>query len=78
MSDLEAEKYEAQVQLLGLLADIQRKSAPIELSIGWVSSSNTVQQGIIIKSAPPVVTEKLIEAGYSLDIMSQGVRVFKI
>ena len=77
MSDLEATKYEVQGQLLELLADIQRNSAPIELSIGWVKNG-TVQQGIVIKSAPPIVTQKLVEAGYQLDITQQGVRVYKI
>lgn len=78
MNDLEATKYEVQGQLLELLADIQRNSAPIELSIGWVNSSNTVQQGIVIKNAPPIVTQKLVEAGYQLDITQRGVRVYKI
>lgn len=78
MSDLlEGTKYEVQGQILELLADIQRNSAPIELSIGWVKNG-TVQQGIVIKSAPPIVTQKLVEAGYQLDIMQQGVRVYKI
>lgn len=77
MSDLEATKYEVQGQLLELLADIQRNSAPIELSIGWVKNG-TVQQGIVIKSAPPIVTQKLVEAGYQLDITQQGVRAYKI
>jgi hypothetical protein len=46
MGNLEAEKYEGQGEVLSLLLDIQRKSAPIELSIGWVNVSGTVQQGI--------------------------------
>lgn len=78
MSDLsEGTKYEVQGQILELLVDIQRNSAPIELSIGWVKNG-TVQQGIVIKSAPPIVTQKLVEAGYQLNIMPQGVRVYKI
>jgi hypothetical protein len=78
MGNLEAEKYEGQGEVLSLLLDIQRKSAPIELSIGWVNVSGTVQQGIVIKSAPPLVVQKLVEAGYCLDIMQQGVRVYKV
>lgn len=77
MDDLDAMKYEEQGLLLELLADIQRNSAPIELSIGWINY-DTVQQGIVIKSAPPLVTQKLVEAGYELDIMPQGVRVYKV
>lgn len=75
--DLEITEYETQGELLGLLADIQRNSAPVELSIGWIKNG-TVQQGIVIKSAPSIVTQKLIEAGYQLDIMPHGVRVYKI
>ncbi len=78
MSDLEAERYEAQASILELLADIQRTSAPIEVSIGWVGAGGTVQQGIVIKSAPAMAVQKLVEAGYNLEIMQQGVRVFKI
>lgn len=78
MSDLEAERYEAQASILELLADIQRTSAPIEVSIGWVGERGTVQQGIVIKSAPAMAVQKLVEAGYDLEIMQQGVRVFKI
>lgn len=78
MGELESIRFETQGKILELLADIQRTSAPIELSIGWVSSNNVVQQGIVIKNAPPVVTQKLIEQGYSLDITVAGVRVYKI
>lgn len=78
MGELESIRFETQGKILELLADIQRTSAPIELSIGWVNSNNTVQQGIVIKNAPPVVTQKLVEAGYQLDITQQGVRVYKI
>lgn len=78
MGELESIRFETQGKILELLADIQRTSAPIELSIGWVSSNNVVQKGIVIRNAPPVVTQKLIEQGYSLDITAAGVRVYKI
>lgn len=78
MNDLDAAKYEAQVQLLELLAEIQRNSAPVELSIGWVNSSNIVQQGVVIRSAPPLVTQKLVEAGYCLEITPQGVAAYRL
>ncbi len=78
MDEYEEMQYEEDGKILGLMAEIQTKSGPIELSIGWVDKNNTVQQGIVIKSAPPVVARKLVEAGYSLDIMPAGVRVCKI
>lgn len=78
MGELESSRFETQGKILELLADIQRTSAPIELSIGWVSSDNVVQQGVLIKKAPPVAAQKLAEAGYQLDITQQGVRVYKI
>ena len=71
-------QYEEQGELLTLLADIQRKSAPIELSIGWVDKNNTVQRGIVIRSAPPTVARKPIEEGYSLEVTKTGIRVYKI
>lgn len=74
MDEFEAIGYEMQGKILELLADIQRNSAPIELSIGW-SANGVVQQGIVIKSASPLVAQKLMEAGYCLDITSQGVMV---
>lgn len=77
MDGLEAMNYEAQGQILEMLADIQRNSAPIEISIGYVING-TVQRGIVIKSAPPLVTQRLVDAGYLLDIMPQGVRVSKL
>ncbi len=78
MNEFEAMQYEEQGKILDLLADIQRKGAPIELSIGWVDENRNVMQGIVIKSAPPLATQKLVEAGYSLNIMRQGVMVYKI
>lgn len=78
MNDYEVMQHEEQREILQLLAEIQTKSAPIELSIGWVNKNRTVQQGIVIKSAPPLVSTKLIEAGYCLDIMQEGVRVYKV
>lgn len=77
MNDLEAEAYEAQGQILEMLADIQRNTSSIEISIGWVKDG-IVQQGIIIKSAPSLAVQKLVEAGYCMEIMPQGVRVYKI
>ncbi len=77
MNELEAARYEEQGKILELLVEIQRTSAPIELSIGW-AGDGTVRQGVLIKSAPPVVTQKLVEAGYSLDITTQGVLVYRI
>ena len=75
MDEFEAMEYEAQGQILGLLADIQRGSTPIELSVGWTDSGGTVRQGIVVKSAPPIVAQKLVEAGYCLTIAPQGVVV---
>ena len=77
MDELEVARYETRCKILQLLAETQRTSAPIELSIGWVKDG-TVQEGIVIKSAPPVVTRKLVEAGYHLGIMAQGVLIYKI
>lgn len=73
----EMEAYGMQMQILELLANIQRHSAPIEVSIGRIQDG-VVRQGILIKSAPPIAVEKLVQAGYQLEIASEGVRVFRI
>ncbi len=78
MDEYEEMQYEEDGKILCMLIGIQTKSAPIELSIGWVDKNNTVQRGIVIKSAPPIAMRKLIEEGYSLDVTPMGVRVYKI
>ena len=78
---VDKEKFAVMQELLAELAKIQsiEGSAPIELSIGWVNQNNTVMDNeVIIKKAPPVVAQKLVEQGYSLDIIAAGVRVYKI
>lgn len=77
MSEIEELKYEQRVEILGLLAEIQKDSAPIELSIGW-EKDGKVKEGILIKEAPPVVARKLMEAGYCMEITPEGVDVYKI
>ena len=74
---VEMEAYGTQMQILELLANVQRHSAPIEVCIGRIQNG-TVHQGILIKSAPPVAVEKLVHAGYQLEITREGVRVYKI
>lgn len=77
MNEIEEMKYEQRAKILELLLEIQKDAAPIELSIGW-TKDEIVRKGIVIKSAAPVVAQKLMEAGYSLEIMPEGVRVYKI
>ena len=64
--------------LLSKLVDIKAEgAAPIELSIG--ASVNGMVQGdcVVLKSAPPIVAQKLQEYGCHLDITHYGVRVEK-
>lgn len=77
MSEIEELKYEQRAELLDLLVEIQKDSAPIGLSIGWVKDG-IVKEGIVIKEAPPVVVRKLTEAGYCMEIIPEGVIVYKI
>lgn len=74
----EKEKYAIMQDLLKLLGEIQRNTAPIELSIGRTVNGIVHSCDVLIKKAPPLVTQKLIEAGYSLDITQNGVYVYKI
>lgn len=73
----EMEAYGTQMQILELLANVQRHSAPIEVSIGR-AHNGVVHQGILLKSAPPIAVEKLVQAGYQLEITPESVRVFRI
>lgn len=74
---MDMKEYEKQVQILKILTEMQNDGcAPIEVSIGYTSDSGIVMKGILLKSAPPVVAHKLVYFGYSLDITSEGVRVF--
>lgn len=70
-------KEDFRIKLLLKLAEIQRTSAPIEISIGSLTASQMVENDtLIIKSAPPIVTKELIEAGYTLSITPEGVKVY--
>lgn len=78
---VDKEKYAVMQELLASLAEMQSisGSAPIEISIGWTDKNNmVVDNEVLIKKAPPVVAKKLVDLGYSLDIMAAGVRVYKI
>ncbi len=71
-------KKEEIKDLLSKLVDIKAEgAAPIELSIG-ITKDNIVQGDcVVLKSAPPIVAQKLQEYGYHLDITHYGVRVEK-
>lgn len=76
MTEQEAREYETLVQVLCLLSEVQQKCGrPVEVSIGWVKDG-VLRPEIVIKSAQSLVTRRLIEAGFSLEILPQGVRVY--
>lgn len=55
---------------------MQKTCAPIDVSIGTTSDNNLVDgMALVIKNAPPVVINRLIHEGYSLDIIDGGVKV---
>ena len=61
------------LKVLGILCELQKECAPIEISIGTITNSNMVDHdAIVIKEAPACVTERLIKEGYSLSIRSFG------
>ena len=56
-------------KVLETLCIIQRSCAPIEVSIGTTGENNFIDnKALVIKNAPPIVINKLIQEGYSLDI----------
>ncbi len=64
-------------EILQVLAKIYEEYISIEVSLGYVKAG-TVHNGLVIKSAPPIFTEKLSDMGFSLDITSEGVHVYRI
>lgn len=78
MGDSKSKDYEVQMDVLKILAEIQKESVPIHLSIGWTDTDRRIHQGIVLKSAPPAVAKELMDQGYSLDITPQGVKIYKI
>lgn len=61
-----------------MIEKIQETSAPITVQIGSVSNTNMVLHDVIvIKEAPPVLTQKLIEHGYILSVNNNGLVVEK-
>lgn len=70
---------EQRKEVLAMLADVQDAgTAPIIVTIGSTSKTGIVNHDTIkIQDAPPIVANKLIEAGYSLNITPDGVSVLK-
>ena len=63
-------------KILSILCDLQKGCAPIEVSIGTTGDNQMIDnKSLEIKNAPPVVIDKLVSEGYSLDIIDGGVRV---
>ena len=63
-------------KVLGLLCDMQKTCASIDVSIGTTRDNNFVDnKALVIKNAPPIVIDRLIKEGYSLDIIDGGVEV---
>ena len=72
------EKYkESDVELMTLLLKLQEETSPIRMNIGYVMDG-IVRQGIILHEAAPKVIEALIEHGYTCDLNSYGMRVYKL
>ena len=66
------------MELINILLKAQERTAPIKMSIGYVSEDNQVRQGILIHEASPYIIEMLMRKGYTLDLTSAGMRVYKI
>lgn len=51
--------------------------SPVKMSFGYVLN-NICQTGLVIHECAPVVINKLIEAGFTLDMRQDGLHVYKI
>lgn len=63
--------------LMDLLISEQENCAPIVVSIGYCTKGGMVQKGIVMKEAPPVVIDKLIQNGYSCSLEENGLLIYK-
>ena len=73
------EKYkDSDRELLQLLLKMQEETSPISLSIGYVTDSNQVHNGIVLHEAAPMVINTLIEKGYVCALGKQGMHVYKL
>lgn len=73
------EKYkDSDRELLQLLLKMQEETSPIDLSIGYVTDSNQVRQGIVLHEAAPMVINTLIEEGYVCSLGKTGMHVYKL
>lgn len=65
-------------ECLTMLASLQTKTSPIELSIGFTDENGVVNHDfIVIKNCAPLIIEKLVEKGYFLSMSKQGLLVDK-
>ncbi|MCM1120084.1 MAG: hypothetical protein NC543_12090 [bacterium] len=72
------EKYkDSDRDLLILLLKMQEQTSPIKISIGYITDSNHVCQGIVLHEAPPKVIATLIEEGYVCELTGRGMKVYK-
>jgi len=60
--------------VLKILARSQT-TAPVEISFGYVDSSNICRNGIVLKNAAPAIIEMLIKEKCLLSLTAQGVHV---
>lgn len=68
----------SKIECLTLLAGLQTKTSPIELSIGFTNENGIVNHDfIVIKECAPLVIEKLVEKGFMLSVSKQGLIVDK-
>lgn len=61
--------------VLGILADMQKDTSPINLSIGNVTKGGTVQTDVIvIHEAPPIVLKEIVNTcGYRASLEKEGI-----
>ena len=51
--------------------------APVEMSLGWTDEKNICHSGLVITSCPPIVIQKLYEAGFVLSMNNGKMHVTK-
>lgn len=67
------------IECLTMLANLQTKTSPIELSIGFTNENGIVNHDfIIIKECPQLVIEKLLENNYLISVNKRGLIIDKI
>lgn len=63
-------------EILNLIYEASADTAPVVVQFGRVIGTTVYHDHIVIKAAPPAIITKLVEAGCSIAICSDGAEIY--